>query len=432
MSCCQALGRIRYDDGRYDEAEVFLRTVLKEEPRNPQALMLLAQAIIIPLQRVHRDDPPLVWRMPAETRARLSEAENLLTRAVEVLEHHDHRKPLHTALANRAGTRLILGLFDEALADCERALVDDTTHDIAQLHKGLALLQLDRAADAARCFEQLRGQEEIAASVLACAQAYYQSNQTDKVIALLHRFWHPLPEDRGQIHIAELLLMAYDRVNDVDAKEAVRRALATTWPQDPDALSVIASHQYKAGRADEAIRLFHEALACASTPFQREKITLELASCYYAQGQYAEAAREWAAIVDPGTDCPLIQSYLAALYNADAYRKALQVAQRIRDIRGPLPLITEIETLVLEYIGDLKQARDLRYQLSCIEPTNIVHRVHLALLDFRRGERDAARQTITRIRFDEIKENARILVQVAQLHAILEMDGVLPLAVTTR
>jgi tetratricopeptide (TPR) repeat protein len=432
VPCCQSLGQIRYHERRYKEAEDLLRAALQEEPQDVQTLMLLAQVIIIPLQHTHRDDPPLVWRIPEETRARLSEAESLLTRAVEILGRHDYRRPLHTALANRAATRLMLGLFDEALTDCERVLAEDTTHDVAQLHKGLVLLQRDNPADAARCFEQIGSQEEIAASVLPRAQAYYQSNQPYKVIALLKPLWHPLPEDRGQIHIAHLLLMAYDGVNNTADKEAILHTLATTWPHDPDALSIVASQQYKAGRKDEAIQLLREALTYAATPYQRERLTLDLAHCYYDQRQYAEAAKAWATVVELSTDCPIVEGYLTALYNAGAYREALQVAQHLRASGTPRPLVTEIEALILDYIGDLKQARSLRDQLSYLEPANIAHRVHLALLDFRRGERESARQTLAQIRFEEIKENARILIQVAQLRAILEMGDVLPLVYQAR
>jgi len=96
-----------------------------------------------------------------------------------------------------------------------------------------------------------------------------------------------------------------------------------------------------------------KALTYASTTFQRERITLELANCYYTQKRYAEAAQELTTIVDLNVNCPIIEQYLAALYNAGAYREALQIAQRLRDAGVQQPLVIEIEAAVREYIGDL-------------------------------------------------------------------------------
>jgi tetratricopeptide (TPR) repeat protein len=277
--CCQVLGQIHYHEGRYQEAEDCLRIALQEEPDNAQILMLLAQVLIAPLQETLRGDPPLAWRISEDTHERFHEVEHLFTRAVTALEHFDNRRPLRTALSNRAATRIMRGAWDEALKDCDRILAEDPTHSQAQLHRGLALLQLDKPAEAARCFEQIQMQEEIDASVIPCAQAYYESDQPSKVIALLLPQWQPLSEDHRQIAIAHLLLMAYDHVKNVTAQEGILDALATTWPHHPDALALMAFQRNRAGKGDEAIGLLQEAIACATTPSQRERLILEIAQC---------------------------------------------------------------------------------------------------------------------------------------------------------
>jgi hypothetical protein len=96
------------------------------------------------------------------------------------------------------------------------------------------------------------------------------------------------------------------------------------------------------------------------------------------------------------------------------------------------PLVIQIEAAVMEYIGDVKQARALYDQLSRLEPTNVVHRVHFACLAFRSGEREAARQALTQMHFQEIQEHPHLLVQVAQLRVMLGMDNVLPLIYQAR
>jgi tetratricopeptide (TPR) repeat protein len=226
--------------------------------------------------------------------------------------------------------------------------------------------------------------------------------------------------------------MAYGEVNDTTAQEGILDAPAATWPHDPDALCIVALHRNKTGRGDEAIALLQEALTYTSTPCQRERMMLELAQCHFTQGHYAEAAQMWATIVDLSPECPIAENYLVALYHAGAYQDALQNAQRLRGAGVQRPLVIQIEAAVLEYIGDVKQAKVLYDQLSWLEPTNVAHRVHLACLAFRCGEREAARQALTQIHFAEIKEHPSLLIQVAQLRVMLGMGDVLPLVYQAR
>jgi len=164
----------------------------------------------------------------------------------------------------------------------------------------------------------------------------------------------------------------------------------------------------------------------------RSRIALTLADLFYSIGRYAEAAEVYSTIVDKKADNPILRTYLVSLFNSGSYRETFLLAQTIRGCREAIPVVTEIEALVLEYIGDLERARELRLQLSRVEPNNIVHRIRVALLDLRRGDPEAARATLSNIPLNEIKENAQALIQVAQARALLGMPDVLSLAYRAR
>jgi len=104
-TCALTLANIRFEQGRYSDAESLARSCLHRSPDEAQTFLLIAQAIITPIQRQLHDDPPLRWRMSEQTQRRLIEAETLITNAVDLLRTHDTLIRFHEALAKRAVVR---------------------------------------------------------------------------------------------------------------------------------------------------------------------------------------------------------------------------------------------------------------------------------------------------------------------------------------
>src|SRR5439155_13641681 len=239
------------------------------------------------------------------------------------------------------------------------------------------------------------------------------------------------PQSPEHVDIADMLATAYMKLGKPKEAAEVVRQLAERWPGDPDALAAVGRQRRREGKLEEAGALLREAISYAKD-HRRQQIALQLADLRYEQENYSEAAALYAPIVESGADSEIQKKYLIALFNAGSYREALILAQNLRGDHPAVPIVSEIEALILEHIGDLEAARSLRVKLSEMEPKKVSHRVDIALLDIRRGERERAKTTLSAITLEEIKQDAKALMQVGQARAMLGMDDVLPLAYRAR
>ena len=131
-------------------------------------------------------------------------------------------------------------------------------------------------------------------------------------------------------------------------------------------------------------------------------IALELANIYYSLDRYSEAAELYGEIVDKTSDNPITRKYLISLFNEGSYRETLILAQSLRGDREAIPVVTELEALVMQHIGDLDRAIELFEKLSHVEPQNISHCVRIALLHLRRVNRDTAQRVLSDIEAGEV------------------------------
>ena len=430
-ACSWVIGELLLQDGNYLEAEDMLRNSLAIGDRNPSLLILLACASVTPVLSVLRDDPPPPGRMPAVTARKIEGAEKLLDEAVEGLSIRENRARLHDALANRAGVRCALGKTEQALKDCNRVLAENEHHPAALQNKAVLLLAQGKFAEAAPLLEAVEPSCKDDRLTILLGAAYCETGVHEKALALLEPLWQPASRARDQIEIASILLEIYSRLgNDLKAAD-VLRVLTESWADDPDALLIRARRLRRENKADEALTL----LECASlkaTGACRDRVAVEKAEVHFLSENYAEAAKILGEIVEKTHDNPLTRKYVVSLYNSQQFQEAIDAARAVRLVDGVKPEVSEIEALILESIGDLQGAAQLWHELNEEYPGNVKYRLPLARLDFRSGNRESARARLSAIQFDEIKDDAEGLLQVAQERALLGMAGVLPLVYRAR
>ena len=426
-SCSLILGNIRCEQGKYEEAETFAKKSLRSGSTDPQTYMILSQAIITPIQTALHDDPPFTWRLPDKLRLRLLEAETALTCAVDHYLHYDNKSGLHNALVNRAAIRGMLGNDEDALTDCNRVLGDEPSHGTALHNKAMLLMKAGRSAEVIQELERIPHDFDIQ---LILASAYEENKDPDKAIAIL------LPLLQGGLHkeqqlvIADTLLAAYAATRNEQAADKVVHLISDTRQNDPQLLAVIAHYKRKQGKPKEAVALLREALAYGSGNV-RDQIALDLADVHYSLGQYSEAVELYDQVVDKTSNNSATRKYLVALFNTGSYREALLLAQSLRGTRDAVPVVTEVEALIMEHIGDLDQAIDLFNKLSQVERRNAVHQVRIALLRLRQGNREIANEILSRVDLRDIQDS-KTLIQVAHTRSILCMPGVLQPAYQAR
>ena len=430
--CCLALGLINCDNGDYEAAEAYIRKSIALDATDFHAYMLLGNAVFEPVSRMLAEDPPLPWRMKDETWCLLTEAEKATSRAVSMLEGHDNRSQFHYALTNRAAIRVSLGLSDEALKDCERVLLENESHAMALRHKGLILLTRDEYDAAISCFEHITDEEHRAGIRYFEAVAHFNLGNSAEAVSLLRPVWNPEVGGRFQTIVGEVLIAAYAKLGETGEADEILSVMRDRWGDQTWAMLAVSRRLDSDGRRDEAKRLLLRALQYARTENQRETVSLELADLLSGMGEWEEAAKYYEGIVTPEADPPRLRAYAVALFNSGMYREALAFAREVRRDGDAIPVVTEVEANVLEYLNDLEPAIRLRDALSRVEPRNPSHLIKVFMLEFRRGREDEARAAITRLRYEDVKDKPQALIHMAEAYALLDMDGALPLAYRAR
>ncbi len=427
--CTLVLGQIKYNDRDFQRAAELFNLSLQRGQRKPVAYILLAEAIYLPIQKSVQAMLP--WQLQPEAVAQLGEADKLLSTAIEALKKYDNHQPLHVALVTRAGIRGELSRFEEALKDVDSVLLEDEGNVGALHNKGLIFLEMNRPEEAISWFEKIQDQHKRNDIADLLATAYLINDQPATTAEILQPLWQSEDHKRRHLMMADLLLAAYSALGNASEIEKILRAITENRSDNPDVTAVVAHQRIREGKTEEAIALLKEAKESALQP-PKSWLSLDLANLYYSKHRYVEAAEEYRPIVDTDTNNPILQKYIVSLFSAGLLSEAYSIAQKIRGTGEVIPVITEVEARVLEYVGDLKQARELRLRLCQKEPKDTSLRVRLALVEFWMGNRDAARELLNAIRYEDIKDDATALMQVAQTGSLLGMDNVLLLAYRAR
>lgn len=431
------LASVRSAQGRHEEAEALLRKAISLDHSDPQLYILIANRILAGLKIddfedvLHDDD--IVYRM--------KEAEDAFSQAIGIYERGDDRVSLHAALISRAGVRCAMGHFEAGLADYNRVLSEDLANKVALENKGRVLLNSGRALEAISCLETANYDNNIddskpsmytvvligshkANATRLLAAAYIEAGQFKKAVGLLTLSFEARPDDPDQIATAELLLVAHQKMYDQSAVVDLLKTISNTWPNQVEAIAVLAGFHSRQGSFDQAIQLFREAVDLAEDPL-RTKLVFKVAYNLYQAGRYAEAVDTLRPIVKRDRDNQDLRLFIVCLYNSEQFDEALVLAQFIRQVKGVVIGVSEIEALILEKGGNVFLAKEIWWQLSRDYPDNVSFRVHVAYAEWRSGNSDAAKQTILGISYEKTSKDAALLINIARLRSFLRLPQVL-------
>lgn len=429
-NCTFTLGLIQLGHSEFGRAESYFRSALRTDGDNPHAHRLLAQALVLQIDEIILNNPPL--RLSEEMLARLDESEEHLTSAARVFESHENLSRLYETLLQRSYVRGLRGNSTGSLADCDRILEAEPKHPEALRQKGQTLLSVGKNEEALKYFKDIEDEEERSAATLAVALAHHKEGRHGQVIELLADLWQPEDWTRQQAILVDLLLSSYHHTGDADRVAALLGELGRVHPDDPEALVVIARQRMREGQTDEALELYTKALGEAVPGNQHDRISIELAEYYFETSKWAEAAEHFRNRVDVAADGPLARKYLLSLYNAGARRDALNLAKEIRGSGEAIPMVSEVEARLLAAAGNYGEAHQLFTQLSRLEPEKASHRLWVVEMSLRMKEVEPAREALAGIALEEIKNNPAALIRVASFRQRLEMGGDLPFAYRAR
>jgi tetratricopeptide (TPR) repeat protein len=427
-----ALGQAAFERGDYENAAAFLEKAIGADGTDGPSHLWLGTVLWRRDQIKILADPPLPTRVDPDDRALLERAESLLTRAAEIFQAYDNPERRCAALANRAAVRSFLGRPADALADCNQSLALGPPRDETLANRGRLLLALDRPSEAIDAFNSIVDTKERAATAPLLASAYLRSRLPSKAAAVLEPIRHAEGTPDHDIMVAEQLILAYVAMDEPFRAESVLAELQAAMPSHPGVASIVAQRRMAEGKAEEAISVLQET-ASKTTGRRADWIRLQLATLYQGTGRNEEAAALYDQLVDDATpDTEIKCRYVVSLYNAGRYRDALERAQRYRGDGPAIPVISEIESLVLERSGDLRGARQILEQLSEETAVTPGHLVRLSMYNLRLGDNEGATKAVRRIRFEAIENDPDSLLQTAGVYDALKLPGALRLLYQAR
>ncbi len=399
------------------------RRSVERGERTPNALLALAGAIVAPIQRSLANAIGLPWQ--EEIRNRLGEAEELVTQAIDAVADQDDGALRREALQNRVAIRVLRTDPEGARRDIDSMLTADATDSAALSALGALLLREGRPGEAIEVLEAVTG-EETQHNQIPLAHAYVQANRPQDAIQLLVPI-RDAPSDKSvQLIYADLLCEAYEAISDDDSIKRVLDELAKTFPDDPRAIAVHARHLGRVSRYEEAAQYFQQAFDRASGP-ARARIALEFAQLLNQAGRYADAIPFYELSADTSSENETSRAYLLALYNAGELGAARDLCLSLREAGSISWAVLQVEVAILSYTGDLSAAIELLKEEG---GDGVLQRLELAELHYRNGGTEDAAEVVDGIAHELMWDDPDLLVRVGQLRSLLNLGGVLPIALT--
>jgi tetratricopeptide (TPR) repeat protein len=375
-------------EGRYEEASDVFRDLLRDDPEDVDYMDHFAADVIHAHQRVLLRDWVFPWKMPARIRETFAEAEQVLTRAVELLKNREEPRKLYGVYTNRAVTRLMLGRDRGALQDCKEAIKIDPTEPVAFLNKSKVEASLD---DFPAAIESLEEYARLSGGISDRARDlvyfYYMAGRIDKAAELVaSAFSEDFSEN--DLPYVGLAVSIHDFNQDFEAADKLVERIAGRFPNNPQALITRARHLQHTGRPG-AGDLLRKALEVADER-QADFARFELANYLYQSGNFLEALTHYEVLLEGSEITRLHYRYLYCLFTAGRYSECLRVAAQLRDNKIAEFDAQVIEAAVYKELGQLREAAALSLSLYQRAPDRIDCLVEYGICSFRLDERERA------------------------------------------
>ncbi len=360
------IAAIEVTQGRTDEASRLIAEVLRDDPRDNDALLLRASvamerrdpgAAIVDLRAVRRDQPrsvPIAQALAAAYRANGQ-----------------------TALAEET----LRSALDIAPGNAEISVA------LAQL-----LAQTGRRDAAVALLEQvLKGQPDSAGALGALAGIEVEEGRAGQALDRVRSAAESQPSDAAlQNLLGEAYLAARDYPAAVATLDRATRLAAKWWPPYRN----LASAQAASGDTAGAIQTYERALAAVGL---EPALVSDLAALYEREGRIDDAIRQYEALYRRDPQLPFAANNLAMLlvtYRKD--RASLDRAGGLtaRFLSSENPDLLDTAGWVCLKRGELGEALSALEKAARRAPDSRVIRYHLGMAQLESGQRDLARGSL--------------------------------------
>ena len=372
------------------EAIDILRELAVKEPENTLYLEHLASSLLGAVQERILTAHRLAWRISADDREQLEEAETVLTRIIELLKKTEFFPKLEGAYINRAAARAMLGRAKEAIDDCEETLRIAPESDSAFINRAKAEMQLGEYEAAAHSLERY---VELNGGITGRATrdliySYFSSGQLDKAKENARRELDREWSERD-LDLVILAVHIFDKTFETNAAEEFISRAEKLFPDYSAVFSLKARHEQNTGgkRVEEFLQ---KALEHADET-RIEQAHLDLADFYYEFGRYVEAADFYQDLISEHEFVPVNYKYLFCLYAASRFAEAMDFARKMRGEKAIDLVVSPIEAKIQKTLGNVGQAAEIFRGLYELAPANTDFLIEYGICLYRADETEKAR-----------------------------------------
>ena len=413
--CGLTLAMVWMQLGQFEKAIRICESLVEADSQDTGAILTLSQCLLNATHAARGQGTGLT----ADGVNRLFEAEAAATRSIDLLQQSEHTAQRRQALLTRAIIRRSLGSNREAMGDIDEVLREAKSHGEALFHKGILLFYAGRLQDARHAFESLQDSTWSTESKLILAHVCVLSGDSKEAITILEDRISLDQPDWEMIRKAEVLSRAELDLGQNDSVGPLLETAMQQQPHNPRLMVLAAWRCSLSGDMESSENWFLRASEHADGT-SRPEILLELGDFYQKHERFAEAAAQYAEVVNDVALHPAALALLICLVNSGQLREALRWGREIRKASFETPrLAIEAEAEILERVGDLSAAVLCRQELCSREDSTAADRVNLASVQFRCGDRQAALDTVRRIRATEMIHDPQWILQAAKLKFLL-------------
>lgn len=380
----------------YETAMASFENVVKLEPKNIRALMLIAQNVMVGTREAVRDNPFPPDKIPKAITDKFNRATECLKEAARLLKDMEQKDDLEMAYANLSGCYVALGLYEESIASAEEAAIIDPKSAIPFLNKGIAQLKLDRYSDAIKSFQIYKdlggGDIDVERHIAFCALKTGDLTSAEKIISEL------LENESGlDLDIAELAVDLYSRKLDNEKLNPLLERLEKEYSDNSQALRLRGSYMRRLGLEGAEVVL-QKALESAISESEKILTEIALADLQYDLKNYSIAVDLYKKYLNIQEGNPATFRYAQCLYNSGQYGTLLDWIDTLSENLRSESLIEQLEAYANLYLGNLDKASQLFKDLFEKNPNSLQYLVYYGMCRFRIGKESDAK-----VAFDAIK-----------------------------
>lgn len=384
----------------YEAATTSFENVVRLEPKNISALMLVAQNVMVEMRGVVKDNSFPPDKIPEKITEKFNRAIACLKKASRLLRDMEQKEDLEMVYANLSGCYVAIGMYEESISSAEQATSIDQNSAIPFLNKGISQLKLDHYQDAIKSFQTYKdlggGDIDVERHIAFCALKTGDLSSAEKIISAL------LENESGlDLDIAELAVDLYSRKLDNEKLNPLLDRLEKEFPNNSQALRLRGSYMQRLGLEGAGV-LLQCAFENATSESEKILAEIDLADLRYDLKDYSGAAELYKKYLNTKESNQATYRYAQCLYDSGQYGELLDWIDTLSSgVRCQL-LIEQLEAYSNLYLSNLDKASQLFKDLFEKNPNSLQYLAYYGMCRFRLGKENDAK-----VAFDAIKNRVK-------------------------